>query len=172
MSSLLRDFSVREKIDVCRESVWKVSIACVSRWKRESWQLTGIQHYFINHLACELQNLKYRALIEGQNYMSSGWIGQILHTIADELITLRLRMRCQDCNAGICCVCVCKRERERGAGAIEIEKSRVFKVAKCLLICVQTRACVCEARARSNSGNIKTYSVILFIRTSFKLQSV
>ena len=56
--------------------------------------LTGIQDYFINCLACdELQNANFRALIEGQNYMSSGWIGQILHVIADQLIRLKCVVR-------------------------------------------------------------------------------
>ena len=49
-----------------------------------------MQDSFINRLACdELQNANFRALIEGQNYMSSGWIGQILHAIADQLIRLK-----------------------------------------------------------------------------------
>ena len=56
--------------------------------------LPGIQDYFINRLACdELQNTNFRALIEGQNYMSSGWIGQILHAIADQLIRFKCVVR-------------------------------------------------------------------------------
>lgn len=44
----------------------------------------GIQDYFINRLACdEQQNTNYKSLIEGQNYLSSGWVGQILHTLPD-----------------------------------------------------------------------------------------
>ena len=47
----------------------------------------GIQEYFLHRLAPDdQQNANYRSLIEGQNYLSSGWIGQIglLHTLPDE----------------------------------------------------------------------------------------
>ncbi|XP_041839030.1 uncharacterized protein LOC121638361 [Melanotaenia boesemani] len=55
----------------------------------------GIQEYFIHHLASDdQQNANYRSLIEGQNYLNSGWVGQILHTLPDdEHITVRAPVR-------------------------------------------------------------------------------
>lgn len=55
----------------------------------------GIQEYFLHRLACDdQQNANYRSLIEGQNYLSSGWIGQIMHTLPDdEHIILRAPVR-------------------------------------------------------------------------------
>ena len=45
----------------------------------------GIQEYFIDHVASDDQkNGNYRFLIEGQNYLSSGWVGQILHHLLDD----------------------------------------------------------------------------------------
>ena len=45
---------------------------------------TGIQDYFLHHLACdELPSTNYRSLIEGQNYLRSGWVGRIVHRMAD-----------------------------------------------------------------------------------------
>ena len=53
--------------------------------------MIGIQDYFIHRIACDnLPDGNYRSLIEGQNYLSSGWVGQILHTLPDdEHITLK-----------------------------------------------------------------------------------
>lgn len=44
-----------------------------------------IQEYFLHRLASDdQQNSNYRSLIEGQNYLSSGWVGEILHTLPDD----------------------------------------------------------------------------------------
>ncbi|XP_072048050.1 uncharacterized protein [Amphiura filiformis] len=50
----------------------------------------GIQDYFLNRPACDDQaNSNYRSLIEGQNYLRSGWIGRIVHKINNDQIVLK-----------------------------------------------------------------------------------
>jgi len=45
----------------------------------------GIQEYFLLRLASDdQQSANYRSLIEGQNYLSSGWVGKIMHTLPDD----------------------------------------------------------------------------------------
>ncbi len=53
-----------------------------------------IQEYFIHRLASDdRKNCNYRSLIEGQNYLSSGWVGQILHRFSDDHIILKASVR-------------------------------------------------------------------------------
>jgi len=42
-----RDFSLHEKMDVWRESVWNVWIVCVSHWMPESWHCVIQKFYYL-----------------------------------------------------------------------------------------------------------------------------
>lgn len=42
-----------------------------------------IQEYFVDRLTDDQKNGNYRSLIGGQNYLSSGWVGHILHCLLD-----------------------------------------------------------------------------------------
>ena len=43
-----------------------------------------IQEYFIDRLTDDQKNGNYRSLIKGQNYLTSGWVGHILHRLLED----------------------------------------------------------------------------------------
>ncbi|XP_033111009.1 uncharacterized protein LOC117112061, partial [Anneissia japonica] len=52
--------------------------------------LPDIFNYFINTPACDEQpNANYRSIVEGQNYLSSGWIGMIQHKLVGSKIIMK-----------------------------------------------------------------------------------
>lgn len=55
----------------------------------------GIQDYILNQVACDDQpNANYRSLIEGQNYLRSGWVGRIVHQVPSaEAIVMKGQVR-------------------------------------------------------------------------------